>query len=85
MTAVEWLVETIKYINDNFEEMLKDNPNLSKDHYISEAIKQAEEIEKQQIISAKMHSMTDDELSYINAEQYYNETYNNEWKKGDRG
>ena len=31
--------------------------------------------EKEQIIAARMNRMTDDELSYQTAEQYYNETY----------
>lgn len=36
---------------------------------------ESKEIHKQEIISAKMNSMTDNELSYIVAEKYYNETF----------
>ena len=39
-------------------------------------LQQAKAMEKEQIIAARMNRMTDDELSYQTAEQYYNETYN---------
>jgi hypothetical protein len=72
MTAVEWLMEEMQktYIfnQDDFD-----------------MFKQAKEMEKQQIIDAvdygKNHSYDyseDNEVDYYSAEQYYNETFNNE-------
>ena len=60
------------------DEMLLKHPQ--KILSFAEAIDKAEELlemEKDQIVAARMNGMTDNELSYLNAEEYYNETYNN--------
>jgi hypothetical protein len=63
-TAVEWFQEQIiKIVNGKCE--------LSE----IQIFEQAKQIEKDQIIAARMNRMTDDELSYQTAEKYYNETY----------
>jgi len=61
-TAVEWVLEklTETYTNDEWKEI----------------IKQAKEMEKQQIINAWI--ATDNELQRIAAEEYYNETFKSE-------
>jgi hypothetical protein len=62
MTAVEWLVEQMK-----LDEL------FNADYFI----KQAKEMEKEQIIDAASdHCYPTRELARIDAEQYYNETYN---------
>jgi disulfide oxidoreductase YuzD len=66
-TAVEWLVEklNLKYGNDDFIIA-----------FINE-IEKAKEIEKQQIIDAhiKGHNAPSSTIKHFDAEQYYNETY----------
>ena len=59
-TAVEYLLENIHLINST---------------KWNDIIEKAKAMEKDQIICARMNGMTDNELSYINAEKYYNETY----------
>jgi hypothetical protein len=61
MTAVEWLIENSHIIPKN---------ELNK----RELIKQAKEMEKEQIIDA----CNIDKRQYDNAEQYYNETFKKE-------
>jgi hypothetical protein len=64
-TAVEWFfneLERMQYFIGN--DML-------------EALKQAKEMEKQQIIDAYNNNGWNDEDTRSNAEQYYNETYGN--------
>jgi hypothetical protein len=63
-TAVEWLVEKIKLKYDiDFYHIKKD-------------IKQAKEMEKQQIIDACDNAQrTDFYVKYYDTEQYYNETF----------
>jgi hypothetical protein len=60
-TAVDWLVEQLPLIQ---QEGLRD------------IIEQAKEIEKQQIIEAFKHGEMPPLFLNLNAEQYYNETYN---------
>ena len=60
-TTIEWLEHMLSIIL-NKEEFKK----------INNAIEQAKEMEKQQIIDA----CDIDKRSYDNAEQYYNETFN---------
>ncbi len=62
MTSIEWLIDKIGIINTN-------------DPYYEEIVQQAKEMHKKEIIGARMNGMTDDELSYQNAEQYYNNTF----------
>ena len=67
-TAVEWLVEQIKQnVHNSFEEF-------------ESLIEQAKEMEKQQIIEARITApllSSIDKLIYLNeAEYYYNETFN---------
>ena len=64
-TAVEWL-----------DRWFRDNPEATHEEG-NKALEQAKQMEKEQIIAARMDNMTDDELSYETAEQYYNETYQN--------
>jgi hypothetical protein len=65
MTAVEWLVNELS------------KTKLTKD-IINEKIKQAMELEKQQIIDAHVtgHNASSSTIKQHDAEQYYNETYN---------
>jgi hypothetical protein len=70
MTAVEWLVEQIKQnVHNSFEEF-------------ELLIEQAKEMEKKQIIDARMTAPllpSIEKSIYLNeAEQYYNETFNKE-------
>ena len=65
-TAVEWLQEKL----DN---ALSDTDYLTW-KLVCEAIKQAKEMEKQQIIDARVKIILDS--NYVEAEQYYNETFN---------
>ena len=68
-TAIDWLVK----------ELFPDNEIFG----ISNAlIQQAKEMEKQQIIDAIIFFKERPHLE-INAEQYYNETYNNESTNND--
>ena len=64
MTAVEWLHE--KLATSQLEDMQK-NINLW--------FQQAKEMEKQQIIDARVKIILDS--NYVEAEQYYNETFKN--------
>ena len=75
-TAVEWLI-------NEFSEIL--GPLETKpiqDLLMVDAIKQAKEMEKQQIINACEAGFDDgcgfiEDIKYKNAEQYYKETYQN--------
>jgi hypothetical protein len=62
-TAVEWLVE-------QYEKSFKINVNA----VMQEPIQQAKEMEKQQIINARI--ITPLQSEWDEAEQYYNETFN---------
>ena len=65
-TAIEWLIENSHIIPKN---------ELNK----RELIKQAKEMEKQQIVNAVYDAQrTDFYVKYYDAEQYYNKTYKNE-------
>jgi hypothetical protein len=64
-TAVEWLSE-------QFDSIVELYP--SQFERVNRAIKQAKQMEKEQIINAWI--ATDNELQRIAAEQYYNETFN---------
>jgi HEPN domain-containing protein len=61
-TAVEFLVELLNNLNDDFNLAFKDE------------IEQAKEMEKQQIIDAYNNGQQIPPFEY--AEQYYNETFN---------
>jgi len=63
-TAVEFLVELLNNLNDNFNLAFKDE------------IEQALKIEKQQIIDAFKSGDCNGTFETINAEQYYNEKFN---------
>jgi hypothetical protein len=66
-TAVEWLDEQFKKVN-----------HLTENEWI-ELFNKAKEMEKEQIITAASdHCYPTCELARIDAEQYYNETYNSE-------
>ena len=60
-TAVEWL----------FEKMTEKGTNA----YCDMRFEQAKEMEKQQIIEARVKIILDS--NYVEAEQYYNETFKN--------
>ncbi len=73
MTAVEFLEsQIIKFhnwkLNPKYDENCFDEIELDK------AIKQAKEMEKQQIIDARVKKPLESE--WLEAEQYYNETFN---------
>lgn len=67
-TAVEWIVLQFGFQGRNNQEML----------YVKQIVEQAKAMEKEQIINgfntAIKHQRTRD--LHLNAEQYYNETYN---------
>jgi hypothetical protein len=63
-TAVEWLVEHL-----NLDETSPNYNNLT--------IEKAKEMEKQQIINARV-KFNHNSLKVIEAEQYYNETFKSE-------
>jgi len=65
-TAVEWLKQQLETYGD---------PQYCELEWetLDDLVKQAKEIEKEQIVTAWM--ATDNELQRIAAEQYYNETY----------
>ena len=68
-TAVEFLVELLNNLNDDFNSSFK------------EEIEQAKEMEKQQIIDARLSApselVTYSKTTYLEeAEQYYNEKFN---------
>ena len=67
-TAVSWLLKELAK-NMNFVPMVHW-------HSIGELIKEAKEMEKQQIIEAYSNNGWNDEDQRANAEQYYNQTYN---------
>lgn len=75
-TAIQLLIERLEELKNLYKS------DLSSPQYncfaisINEARKKLP-LEKSQIICARMIGMTDDELSYQNSEQYYNETYIN--------
>jgi predicted restriction endonuclease len=64
MTAVEWLVQELgSYLPTSIKE-------------VQSLIEQAKEIEKQQIIEARVKKPLESE--WLEAEQYYNETFKKE-------
>jgi predicted restriction endonuclease len=64
MTAVEWLVQELgSYLPTSIKE-------------VQSLIEQAKEIEKQQIIEARVKKPFESE--WLEAEQYYNETFKKE-------
>lgn len=75
MTAVEWLVSELKKYDSAG---LKDQSNYVIEmptHILTELEEQAKEMEKQQIIDARVKIILDS--NYVEAEQYYNETFKN--------
>ena len=67
-TAVEWLLEQFPTIDKT-------------DSYYSRIIEQAKQMEKEQIIEASHVMYMNGTTKYpITAEQYYNQTYNNDTK-----
>jgi hypothetical protein len=66
-TAVEWLFEQV--VNLDWKNIQGENK--------LEIFNQAKELEKQQIIEAYSNNGWNDEDTRSNAEQYYNETYEN--------
>jgi hypothetical protein len=68
-TAVEWL-----------EKQLQKEEYIEKFGCVIYIINQAKEMEKQQIIDAHMkgHNASSSTIKHFDAEQYYNQTYNNE-------
>lgn len=74
-TAVEWLVDSIGYKNESGKTIISINPNCD----ITDLIKKAKQIEKEQIINSCAYGITiysSDERRFKFAEQYYNQTYN---------
>ena len=63
-TAVEWLVEKIQQANPSFK--------------FDALMRQAKEMEKEQIIQAYYQNGWNDNDNEHNAEQYYNENYKSE-------
>jgi hypothetical protein len=81
-TAVEWLVEKIltdveKYNEDCTKVIGVEYWNAFKDCVdLSEYVNQAKEMEKEQILDARMDGINSALKGYsISNEQYYNETY----------
>ena len=65
-TAVEWLYDTIIIFPESIEDLAHN----------ARSFKQAQQMEKEQIIDAYEYGNTDREFGiYLEAEQYYNETY----------
>jgi chemotaxis receptor (MCP) glutamine deamidase CheD len=62
-TAVEWLVNQMNKKGFNLDKM---DLNI---------FQQAKEMEKQQIIDAANHGANYENSPFVNAEQYYNETF----------
>ena len=69
-TAVDYLFEKLCGENGYVDTYYMDVVNK-----IQVIYEEAKTMEREQIIGARMNSMTDDELSREVAEQYYNETY----------
>lgn len=72
-TAVDWLVKEV--------ELISNSKRVSREEMIelyNQVIKQAKEMEKNQILEAWM--ATDNPLQRMSAEQYYNDKYNTETK-----
>jgi hypothetical protein len=76
-TAVE---KAIDLINKDFEE----NGRL-RFAYVQKVLNEAKEMERQQIIDAHMkgHNASSSTIKHFDAEQYYNETFNNETTNND--
>ena len=65
-TAIEWFNDEI-LIHLNFDQRL----------YLKDIFKQAKEMEKQQIIDAILNNRNiTSQITFKDAEQYYNETFN---------
>jgi hypothetical protein len=73
MTAVEWLIEKLSYTTS-------DGTIISHHFIINKLVEQAKEMEKEQIVNARingdMNSRCIANLAKEKAEQYYNETFN---------
>ena len=78
-TAVEWLIEQMKTYNMTVSVHNTSHQNVM-DFY--KAIEQAKEMEKEQIINARingdMNGMCIAKLAREKAEKYYNETFKSE-------
>jgi sulfatase maturation enzyme AslB (radical SAM superfamily) len=78
-TAVEWLIEQMKTYNMTVSVHNTSHQNVM-DFY--KAIEQAKEMEKEQIINARingdMNGMCIAKLAKEKAEKYYNETFKSE-------
>jgi hypothetical protein len=72
MTAVEFLIEQLDFLNRERKENLIDAETYFK-HKIS-LVQQAKEMEKQQIIDAYIEGYSSN-LNAGDSEKYYNETY----------
>jgi hypothetical protein len=81
-TAVEWLIEEINQQQKRYIDLAKKDKSLKKgvDAILTATTilkikcEQAKEMEKQQIIDARVKIILDS--NYVEAEQYYNETFN---------
>jgi len=71
MTAVEWLIEELKRIDNAFE---KDSTDYTDSLRYAKDI--AEDMEKQQIENAFTDGITGNNSGAIDAKQYYKETFN---------
>ena len=65
-TAVEWVVEQL------------DGENHLTDNEIKRILKQAKEMEKEQIINAYQQAEKDNGKDFLNGDLYYNETFKSE-------
>ena len=69
-TAVEWLIEQI------------DNQDMGEiPMWIYDFCEQAKAMEKEQIIDAHQNVLFDEDGNLLTAEQYYNETFKQDWWK----
>jgi hypothetical protein len=75
-TAVEWLIKRINQINFDYDMGRSDEALCGLQ--LSEAYKQAKEMEKQQIVEAFIGHDLDTEENIGVAKQYYNETFKSE-------
>ena len=79
-TAVEWLIEKL----NQCEPMYSGVQSNEHKEYLEKLVKQAKEMEKEQIINAhgdeQSYLQDDGSWKTIYAEEYYNETFKNETK-----
>jgi hypothetical protein len=79
-TSVEWLIDYLTNIKEL--PFIRQNLNMNEQNILNDIIKQAKEMEKEQIMEAYNHGQNngymyrDGNGNIIQAEQYYKETFN---------